>query len=110
MIGTRVWRRDGSSAPWELGAWPDPGFAWPATYYRMEWGGASAVRLLGTEEMDGVASEVVGFVLPKLPAWFELWVGEKDALVRRMVMRAQGHLMVDSYRDFNTPVAVVPPG
>ena len=68
-----------------------------------------AVRLLGQETVDGVPCEVIGFLRPDIPAWFRVWVGVSDGLVRREVMRAEGHLMNHTYVDLNGPISVQQP-
>jgi hypothetical protein len=68
-----------------------------------------AVRLLGSEEVEGAPSRVVAFLRPDLPAWFRIWVGAEDGLVRREQMLAEGHLMDHWYRDFNAPVEIPAP-
>ena len=107
-IGSKTYRRDDPTQPWSSA---DAGFlfTWPADYYRQFWGPGVAARLLGTEDVDGVASQVVAFARPELPAWFRVWIGIADGLVRREQMRAEGHLMDHIYRDFNQPMGIRPP-
>lgn len=54
-------------------------------------------------------SNVVAFVRPQLPAWFRLWVGQRDGLVRRPEMLAEGHLMDHRYVGFDEPLDLRPP-
>jgi hypothetical protein len=63
---------------------------------------------VGTEVVDGVASNVVAFVRPDLPAWFRIWVGT-DGLVRREEMLAEGHLMVHTYFAFDAAPVISAP-
>jgi hypothetical protein len=72
------------------------------------WGRAVAVRLLGSEEMDGAACDVVSLLRPDLPAWFRLWVGKSDGLVRREQMLTEGHLMDHHYAELNAPLDIAP--
>jgi hypothetical protein len=44
-----------------------------------------------------------------LRAWFRIWVGTSDGLVRRADMRAEGHIMNQTYADLNGPVIVQTP-
>jgi hypothetical protein len=55
---------------------------------------------VGTEVVNGVASNIVAFVRPDLSAWFRIWIGS-DGLVRREEMLAEGHLMVHTYSAFD---------
>jgi copper transport protein len=108
FVGERRFQRTGSG-PWETSPFPPPGFSWPTGYYREFWGAASAARLLGTETVDGVPTQVIAFVRPDVPAWFRIWVGKSDGLVRREDMRAEGHIMDHTYSDLNGPISVTPP-
>jgi copper transport protein len=108
VIGGSEYRREDGGA-WQSLAWPGSPFAWPGSYYRDFWADAAAVRILGEETVDGVPSQIVGFVRPELPAWFRIWVGIDDGLVRRMEMRAEGHLMAQDWT-LDVPVSIEPPG
>src|SRR5206468_4097249 len=86
LIGARSFNRSGPSAPWEVTSAAVP-FQWPQSYYWRFWANPAAVRILGEADVDGARSRIIGFVVPTLPAWFRLWVGIDDRLVRRMEMR-----------------------
>lgn len=109
VVGERSYSRPGASDAWTSQPWPGPPFTWPKSYYREFWRDAAAVRLLGTEKVDGVVSNVVGFVRPQLPAWFRIWVGREDGLVRRQEMLAEAHIMEHRYLGFDEPLDVRPP-
>jgi putative copper export protein len=110
FIGQTTFRRTGSG-PWESSPPAPPGFSWPTGYYREFWGSMAAPRLLGSESVDGVPTQVIAFVRPDVPAWFRIWVGASDGLVRREEMRAEGHLMDHVYSNLNGPITVTaPPG
>lgn len=98
-IGTHTFRRNGPTEAWSAQR-TDAAVAWPSPYFRQFWGAGVAVRVVGTEIVDGVASSVVAFVRPDLPAWFRIWVGP-DGIVRREEMLAEGHLMVHTYSAFD---------
>lgn len=83
--------------------------SWPYGYYQDFWGQPAAARILSTEEVDGVPSQVIAFLRPELPAWFRVWVGVPDGLVRRQEMLTQGHLMDHTYRAFDEPVRIEAP-
>ncbi|MEP6638969.1 MAG: copper resistance protein CopC [Chloroflexota bacterium] len=108
LAGEERFLRTGTGA-WEASSFPPPGFTWPTGYYREFWGAAAAPRLLGTETVDGVPTQVIAFVRPDVPAWFRVWVGESDGLVRREDMRAEGHIMDHMYSNLNGPIIVTPP-
>ena len=109
LAGEKQFRRTGTGA-WQTSAFPVPGFSWPTGYYREFWGAAAAPRLLDTEMVDGVSTQVIAFVRPDVPAWFRIWVGTSDGLVRREDMRAEGHIMDHDYSQLNGPITVqLPP-
>jgi copper transport protein len=107
-IGALAYNQDQRSGPWSV---HNTGFAfgWPSPYFREVWADATAARVVGADVIDGVASHIVAFVRPDLPAWFELWIGDSDGLVRREEMRAEGHLMEHDYSGFNTPTQIAAP-
>lgn len=109
VIGARTWKRSSPAEAWEQGSWPGEPFRWPTSHYRAFWADRAAVRVVGEEEVEGVPSRVVAFVRPGLPAWFKVWVGIPDGLVRREEMLAEGHLMHRVYEQLDGPVDVVPP-
>lgn len=102
------YRRDEALGRWEAEE-TFAGFTWPAGYYRSFWTPAAAVRLLSREVLDGDPTEVIAFLRPDISAWFRIWIGEDDGIVRRMEMRAQGHLMDQTYRALNEPLTIPPP-
>ena len=108
LVGLEQFRRTGSGA-WEKSTFPAPGFSWPTGYYRDFWGEAAAARVLGTDTVDGVLTDVIAFVRPDIPAWFRVWVRHSDGVVLRQEMRAEGHLMDQTYGDLNGPISVSPP-
>lgn len=113
QIGRRQFIRDTPTAPWietpTAPAASDPGFSWPADYFRDIWARPAAVRMIGTRTVDGVTTNTVAFARPEIPAWFQLSIGTLDHLVHRMEMRAEGHLMNHDYTSFNAPAHVTPP-
>ena len=108
FIGPTRYERTGSG-PWQSSPPAPPGFTWPTGYYREFWGAMAAPRLLGAETVDGVPTQVIAFLRPDVPAWFRIWVGVADGLVRREDMRAEGHIMDHDYSDLNGPITVTPP-
>lgn len=108
LIGETQYRRTGQG-PWEKSAFPAPGFSWPSGFYREFWQGATAVRVIGHATVDGVPTEIVSFFRPDVTAWFRIWVGLSDGLVRRQEMRAEGHIMDHTYSDLDGPLSVQAP-
>lgn len=108
LIGEERFSRQGN-VPWEKSVFPPPGFSWPTGYYRDFWQGAVAVRIVGTETVDGVPCQIIMFLRPDVPAWFRIWVGQADGIVKREEMRAEGHLMDHTFAELNGPISIQPP-
>ena len=108
LIGEEQFRRTGAG-PWDKSSFPAPGFSWPTGYYREFWGAGAAARVIGTDTVDGVPTDMIAFVRPDVPAWFRLWVRQSDGVVLRQEMRAEGHLMDHTYADLNGQITVSPP-
>jgi copper transport protein len=107
-IGGTRYLRQAPDQPWEVqtgGPAPNvPSFTWDffAPFV--------APRLVGTEEIDGIPTQVVTFFGGRegLPVWFRLWV-DREGLVPRAEMRAQGHFMDHRYFAFDQPVQIEAP-
>ncbi|MEX2552157.1 MAG: copper resistance protein CopC [Actinomycetota bacterium] len=110
VVGTLTFTRDNPSDRWKVEDSPSLAFRWPRGWFTSFWSaGSAAVRILGTDQVEGADCRVVAFVRPQLPAWFEICIGEDDGLVRRMMMRAEGHLMEQDLSGFDDPVDINPP-
>lgn len=108
VLGARTFRRETPGGPWT--AKPSGySFDWPGSYFSTFWGPGVAARVVGHENVDGAPSTVVAFVRPSLPAWFRIWIGDADGLVRREEMRTEGHLMDHAWTAFGQPVDLRPP-
>ena len=101
------WAGDGTT--FEAYDWPGDGFNWPAGFYESFFADTAAVRLLGTDVIDGQPVEVLTFVHPELPAWFRVSLEPDSGRIRRLRMLAEGHLMVQNYTAYDTQVVVEPP-
>lgn len=108
-VGQTGYIKSRQGEPFESYEWPGDGFTWPTGFYESFWQDRAAVRLLGSETLDGVDTTVVGWVQPSYPAWYRMWVSEDTSRVRRLEMRAEGHIMDQVYRAYDEPVTVEPP-
>ena len=99
-LGTRTFRRDGPTQAWTAQRTDAADRVAVALLPPVLGRGVSRARVVGTGVVDGVASTIVAFVRPDLPAWFRIWVGT-DGIVRREEMLAEGHLMVHTYSAFD---------
>src|SRR6266542_1208068 len=75
-------RRTGSG-PWAASPIGPPGFSWPTGYFRQFWGAMAAPRLIGTDTVDGVPTQVIAFLRPDVPAWLRVWVRQSNGIVLR---------------------------
>ena len=107
-IGALAYSQDQPSGPWSVEN-TGVAFGWPTPYFSQAWADATAARVVGADVIDGAPSHIVAFVRPDIPAWFELWVGDSDGLVRREDMWAEGHLMQHDYSAFNAPIVIPTP-
>jgi copper transport protein len=84
-----------------------PGFEWDP---RVAGADAQPARIVGLATVDGADTRVLAFFAgtPQTPVWYQLWV-DRDGLVRRAEMRAQGHFMTHRYSDFDAPLSVEAP-
>lgn len=108
-IGDQGYIRSRPGEPFTTYDWPDPGMRWPRGFYRSFFGGATAVRLLGTDTVGGSPADIVAFVQPAYPAWQRLWVDRATGRLLRLEMRAERHVMDQRYAGFDQPVTIRPP-
>ena len=108
VIGEQGYRRNPSSTTWTPERWPSP-FAWPSQFYDSFWSGATAVRAVAADAVDGTPTTVLAFVRPDLPAWFRLWV-DATGRVQRLEMLTDGHLMDQHFDRFDAAAPVTAPG
>ncbi|MGH7426042.1 MAG: copper resistance protein CopC [Candidatus Methylomirabilales bacterium] len=106
-VGGVRYNRERPADPWQkedLGL-PNkvPAFIWDSSK-------VTASRILGTDQVDGLETEVLSFFGPVggTPIWLRLWV-DPEGLVRQAEMRAQGHFMDHRYYDFDAPLSIEPP-
>ncbi len=112
VVGTTIVTRSDASQPWterNAGApLPVPSYMWDTHGDAQQYVG---MHILGTATVDGIEDQVLAFaeIGAQEPAWFKLWA-DPDGLVRRAEMRADGHVMDDTYTGFDAPVSIdLPP-
>ena len=106
FVGPVRYSRDGPTASWVREDAPPiraPAFPWDSEP-------VIAPRLIGADEVEGVATQVVSFFAgtPETPVWMKVWV-DGGGLARRVEMRAQAHIMDDTDYDFNAPIVITAP-
>ena len=78
--------------------------------------GATGFTILGEETIDGERCQLLAFVAPELPsprrtvAWYLWWVGEETGYVHKEAMSSRLHYMLNTFSDFDVPIALAPPG
>ena len=107
-IGSTQYTNDAPGGGWQaqhgLPAAAVPSFVWD--YFQP----LSNVRLVGTENVDGVATTLLaGFGSRQATAiWFTFWI-DAHGLVRQVEMHAPGHFMTDRFSGFDSPQNIAAP-
>lgn len=106
FVGSTQYSRDGPADPWKAESTSPihvPTLIW-------EQGQSHAASIVGSEDVDGVMTQVVTFTeqLDGGPIWYRLWI-DPHRLVRRAEMRAPGHFMDHHYFDFDGPISIFAP-
>jgi hypothetical protein len=102
VIGRRRW--DFVSGRWE--ASPASVVPQPTSM----WSGARFARSLGSSTWAGRPVRVVAAYRPdaSYPAWFRLYVGERDRVLAAEMV-APAHFMLDRFSRYDAPARIVPP-
>lgn len=93
---------------WKTYDWIGEPFSWPAGFYEEFFVDPSAVRMIGTDTIDGTPTSVLAFTQTAYPAWYRLWIDDQDR-IRRLEMLADGHFMNQYFLALDEPVDVRPP-
>lgn len=70
---------------------------------------AMGITIEGSASQDGAPVEVLTGYDPQTSVAYELWVGQADGMIHRVVMGLPGHYMVNAYFDVNGPVSISAP-
>ncbi len=76
-------------------------FHYPA--YRASYEGAIGHRLGREDRLEGSATRVLSFYVPRDRAWYCWWIGDDDGLVHQEAMIAPAHYMTSRLDRFNEP-------
>ena len=79
---------------------------WPSFGFLRE---AAGVTAAGEASQAGQRCQVLVGIDPQSDVTYEVWVGQSDGLIHRLVMGQPGHYMVNAYFDVNAPVEIQPP-
>ena len=108
LIGGTRYLSNGPGQPWDVqvGGPPPvvPSYTWDFFKPFVD------AKVIGQASVDGVPTQIVSFFGSSdgSPAWFQLWI-DAQGVVRQAAMRAQGHVMDDTYSGFDTPTDIVAP-
>ena len=108
-IGTQGYYSGDGGETFEAYEWSGDGFSWPEAFYSSFFADAAAVRDLGMTEFAGEQARVLTFVQPRYPAWYRVLLDPDSKRIKRLQMRAELHLMDQSYGSYNEPLHVAPP-
>lgn len=81
-------------------------FDWPAFDFLRT---AIGVTAEGIGSQAGKRCQVLAGTDPQSDVTYEIWVGQDDGMIHRLVMGLPGHYMVNAYYDVNEPVDIEPP-
>jgi len=70
---------------------------------------AIGVTVEGEGSQAGKRCQVLAGTDPQSDVTYEIWVGQDDGMIHRLVMGLPGHYMVNAYYDVNEPVEIAPP-
>ena len=101
--GQRFFRQAGAST-WT--AEPASTHPWPNFDFLRN---AMGITVEGSASQDGAPVEVLTGYDPQTTVAYELWVGQADGMIHRLVMGLPGHYMVNAYFDVNGPVSISAP-
>ena len=93
---------------WKTYDWIGEPFSWPVGFYEEYFVDPSAIRVIGTDTIDGTPTTVLAFTETAYPAWYRLWIDDQDR-IRRLEMLADGHFMDQYFQELDEPVDIRPP-
>lgn len=108
VIGTNRWQRQ-DGGQWLKGEASSP-------FLPSQWGsnydGATNFQMGRQEEVDGVMTQVISFVVPGTTvatAYYTWWVDPATGQVLQETMVSRSHYMVYDYHNINQPLPIAPP-
>lgn len=108
-LGQTGYLRTTPEGQWNEYEWPGDGFRWPAAFYDSFFSDATAINVLGTEQISGQPATVVTFVQPAYPAWYRLMIDRDSGRLLRLEMRAERHVMDQTFESYDEPVDISAP-
>jgi hypothetical protein len=88
----------------------------PPSEWGEEYEGATQFTVLGQEDVLGVPTTIIGFLVPEVTepqrrtaAWYAWWVDPATGHILRETMVSRSHYMLNTFSDYDIPLDLQPP-
>ena len=88
----------------------------PPSEWGEEYSGATQFTVLGQEEVHGVQTTIISFLVPELTepqrrtaAWYAWWIQPATGHILRETMVSRSHYMLNVFSDYDVPLNLQPP-
>ena len=88
----------------------------PPSEWGEEYEGATQFAILGQEEVHGVPTTIVSFLVPEVTepqrrtaAWYAWWIDPATGHILRETMVSRSHYMLNVFSDYDVPLNLQPP-
>lgn len=88
----------------------------PPSEWGEEYEGATQFAILGQEEVTGITTTIVSFLVPEVTepqrrtaAWYAWWIDPATGHILRETMVSRTHYMLNTFSDYDVPLDLQPP-
>lgn len=88
----------------------------PPSEWGEEYEGATQFIVLGQEEVHGVPTTIISFLVPEVTepqrrtaAWYAWWIDPATGHILRETMVSRSHYMMNTFSDYDVPLDLQPP-
>jgi hypothetical protein len=88
----------------------------PPSEWGEEYEGATQFTVLGQEDVHGVATTIISFLVPEVAepqrrtaAWYSWWIDPATGHILRETMVSRSHYMLNTFSDYDVPLNLQPP-
>ncbi|MFT4041454.1 MAG: hypothetical protein QM692_24940 [Thermomicrobiales bacterium] len=113
LIGDTRWVQLPNNLGWTK---QEGAFIVPPSEWGEEYAGATHFASIGTEEVDGVSTQIISFVVPEVlepqrqtAAWYTWWIDPATGHILREAMVSRSHYMLNHFSDYDVPLNLTPP-
>lgn len=113
LIGDTRWVKLPNDLGWSK---QEGAFIVPPSEWGEEYAGATHFVNLGTEDVAGVSTQIVSFVVPEVlepqrqtAAWYTWWIDPATGHILREAMVSRTHYMLNHFSDYDVPLNLTPP-